>query len=97
VNRLVVSFTSYGQELVNFELMRKNHRYFPNNYLERLVYGDVSGSGDGGCVLLTTMEEEGRSGKLSDQSANSESFMGTHSTIIETLYLYSLYYTLSHP
>jgi len=48
------------------------------------------------CALLATTEEEGRSGKLSDQSevllhnsvaiSNSESFMGTHdhSTVVET-------------
>jgi len=52
-----------------------------------------------------TMGEEGRSGKLSDQSevllhcsvanSNSESLMGTHSTVIPFPLLYSLYYILS--
>jgi len=54
------------------------------------------------------MEEEGRSGKLSDQSevllhcsvtiSNSESFMSTHNTVIETLFLlYSIPCTTPFP
>jgi len=55
------------------------------------------------CALLATTEEEGRSGKLSDQSevllhnsvaiSNSESFMGTHGTVIKA-FSFALYFVL---
>ena len=59
-------------------------------------------------MILATVEKEGRSGKLSDQTevllydcsvpiSNSESFMGTRSTIIKALYTGKAIYNTSFP
>lgn len=91
-----------NEKLVNFEL-EKNLQVFPKLLWTFSIRMDIKSG-----ALVATMEEEGGSGKLSDQSeillrincslaiTNSESFLGSCSTIIDALSLvYSLYCILS--